>query len=146
MLKAQASFLANRVHVCVCVCVCLCEEKVLDSVDLETQQQNQGLQETKYVSCYLFILPSLNAQFRLWADSAQGKVAGGIHTITSTKTITKGEKAQYSLESPTEEQKHLRKLILLVTGQNWVGYKPILPQLLSPHQHSTLEWYICYSL
>ena len=85
------------------------------------------------LSCYLFILPSLNAQFRLWADSAQGKVAGGIHTITSTKTITKGEKAQYSLESPTEEQKHLRKLILLVTGQNWVGYKPILSQLLSPH-------------
>ena len=68
MLKAQASFLANRVLVCVCVCVCVCEEKVLDSVDLETQQQHQGLQETKYVSCYLFILPSLIAQFRLWAD------------------------------------------------------------------------------
>ena len=70
---------------CVCVCVCVCEEKALDSVDLETQQQHPGLQETKYASCYLYILPSLIAQFRLWADAAQGKVAGGIQTITSTQ-------------------------------------------------------------
>ena len=131
--KTQANFLANHMHVCVCVClcVCVCEEKALDSVDLETQQQQWGLQETKYVSCYLFILPSSVAQFRLWADSAQGKAAGRIQTIISTQDNNQRRKSTVFSGISYWRAETFKKTH---SFGDWpeLGYKPILPQQLSP--------------
>ena len=146
MLKAQASFLANRVLVCVCVCVCVCVWRK-SSRFCWFRDSAAASRTSRDKVCFLLSLHSTIFNCSVsplgWLHRARWLVE--FTPLHPHKTITKGEKAQYSLESPTEEQKHLRKLILLVTGQNWVT-SPSYPKCFLPYQHSTLEWYICYSL